>query len=157
MLLNLAMINMCSLASDKCSLMTRVFLNKYLLDWSGLDFIGHLPILSYILKYSSKMTHNCLAILPADFLRALVCASFGRGTQKALRGLPATYSPTLNVCYLLTGLFCLNLTDSAPAPGCFPTLMSTLSPGTCKAPFCIEVPVHGLQLRCPGVPAALIM
>ena len=42
------MINTCTLASDKCSLMAGLFLNKYLLDWSGLDFAVHIPILSYI-------------------------------------------------------------------------------------------------------------
>lgn len=123
-----------------------------------MDFMGHLPILSYILKYSSKMTHNCLAVLPADFLRALVCASLGQGTRTASRGLPATYSPTSNFSSFLTGL--PYLTDSAPAPGpitsaAFLPLWSTSSPGTCKAPFCTEGPVPWLQLRCPDVPPAL--
>ena len=44
------MIDTCTLASDKCSLMARLFLNKYSLDWSGLDFAGHIPLLSYIIQ-----------------------------------------------------------------------------------------------------------
>lgn len=101
------MINTCTLASDKCSLTAGLFLNKYLLDWSGLNFAVHIPILSYIAQIFFHDKAQLSGYLTSRFSWGLgLCLTWPRPSN-SLEGfcLPPVLPPWDLVLEIISKLF----------------------------------------------------
>lgn len=103
-LLTLAMISVRSSASDKCSLITGLFLNKYLLDWSGLGLYLFSPTFSNILRRWPT------TVLLTDFMSLLHLAKLGLKQPQGVCP-PAALSTLGSVPPTVTALFCSFLPD----------------------------------------------
>ena len=143
-LLNLAMINMCSLASYEGSLVTGLFLNTCLLDWSGLAFTSSL-LHSPTLFYGEWPT----ATLLIDFSQGPgLCLTWPRDSNSHLLSQPWAFSSLVNRAVLL---FPDRLSSNSwPYNLCclyYPMVISISR--NMQGSFFLKVPIHWPQLRCP--------
>lgn len=92
-LLNFAMINMWSLKSDKYSLMTGLFLNKYLLGCRGLGiYLLSLTFSNIILRWPTTVSPYCSQIFWGPWSMLYLAKGFEQPQQVC----PPTALPTLS-------------------------------------------------------------